>query len=443
LIDYIKILPNPLKSILLLTLADQLITQAHKDLAEEALSHIVEASLSNDAILLKQFLQLQIKRMKYAQTEPIELERLLRYVKNPTLMARLIMEGGFVDWKKKGHEKFIETLRSLIPLLEGDLLHAKALEYLIDYDVLMKNYLIVLDNAAILKNYYPKIYQQIKPKIQGILYYIICEKGFEKIGLIYTLQILNQFTEAIPVSPYVTEFILDLTQKLHRIGMLKESIQLLEAYFQRSEVKLTTDKQHDMVLQLLDFYVKSGNQRKALEFIDKIEHKKELNKDDAEIVRLLKARVALLNNDKEKALYFLQSSHELEGLKIKAAIFWELKNWSGAVDSISEIIDTYADRLDEERKERYIVHLAAALVLNEEKYQSRKMARQKTRITLNEVTQKYEKILKKYSTLLQELIIEPHNSLSDVLTKKVITDELKETDRLENLFNQVKAIPTH
>jgi hypothetical protein len=54
-----------------------------------------------------------------------------------------------------------------------------------------------------------------------------------------------------------------------------------------------------------------------------------------------------------------------------------------------------------------------------------------------------ETILKKYSTLLQELIIEPHNSLSDVLTKKVITDELKETDRLENLFNQVKAIPTH
>jgi len=67
-------------------------------------------------------------------------------------MARIIIEGGLVDWKDKNHHQFIDTLESLVPLLVGSSTHQETVEYLAEYHVAMKNYLQVLDKALLLKN---------------------------------------------------------------------------------------------------------------------------------------------------------------------------------------------------------------------------------------------------------------------------------------------------
>lgn len=445
LIGSIESFPDPLKSILNLALSDQLILHQEANLSGRALENVSDHHLTSDLILLKQFLQIQIKKAQQEWVDVFAIERLLREVRNPVLRARLIVEGNIVDWKAKGHEKFIDMLDSLIPLLEGSVTHVKAIEYLVEYYIVTKNCLEALNNAMLLQKNYPKSYEKVKLGIQHMLYHIICERGFEKIGLIYTLQILNQFVDAIPVpsNAHVAGFILDLTQKLHRIGLIKESIQLLENYLGKKDLKLKPDKREELLLQLLELYVKDGEEEKAARLIKVIEQRKDLSEADIQTVQVLKARLASLHNQPDKVLDLLQDNHLLSALKIKAAVLWEQENWSGAADVISEIIDKYNDQLDEERKERYIVHLAAALVLNESKYRSKGIARQKTKLTLQQVTREYEKILEKYKTLFQELTTEPHNSLQDILTRQVISDELQETDRMEKLFDQVKAIPTH
>jgi hypothetical protein len=211
----------------------------------------------------------------------------------------------------------------------------------------------------------------------------------------------------------------------------------------REDVKLKPKKQQEVFFQLLDFYIKNENTIKAKEVIEMVEKSGELTKGDTEKTQVFKARLSLLNNKTDEALAFLQSNHSLEGLKIKSSLLWEQKNWSGASDALEELIDTHGNELDSERKERYIVHLAAALVLNEEKYRSKNAGRQKTRVTLQGILQKYDGVISKYKVLLDDLTTEPHNSLSDTLTRKVIIDEINETNKIENLFNQLKAVPTN
>jgi|GEM_PF-2341189 len=443
LADSIGSFPDPLKSILSLALSDRLILQQEANLSKKALVNVSDRYLSADLILLKQFLQLQIKKAQNEEVDLFAMDRLLRQVRNPVLMARIIVGGNIVDWKSNGHQRFIDMLDSLLPLLEGSIAHVKAIEYLLDYHVTMKNYLEVLNKAALLQKKYPQSYQKIKPNIYHILYYIVCEKGFEKVGLVYTLQILNQFVDAVPTNAYATDFILELTEKLHRIGLIKESIRLLENYMGRKDLKLKPNKREELLLQLLELYVSDGDEEKANRLIKVIEQQKDLGEVKIQTVQVLKAKLAALHNQSDKVLGLLQDNHLLSSLKIKAAVLWEQQNWSGVADVISEIIDKHSDQLDEERKERYVVHLAAALVLNESKYRSKGMGRQKTKLTLQQAVRTYEKILEKYKTLFQELTTEPHNSLQDILTRKIISDELQETDRMEKLFDQVKAIPTH
>jgi len=81
--------------------------------------------------------------------------------------------------------------------------------------------------------------------------------------------------------------------------------------------------------------------------------------------------------------------------------------------------------------------------LNEEKYRSKNVGRQKTRVTLQGVLQKYEGVMSKYKVLLDDLTTEPYNSMLDELSRQVITNETNETDKIESLFNQLKAVPTN
>lgn len=443
LIGAIASFPNPLKSILSLNLADQLVSQKEGELAEKSLLNIGDRHLSTELLLLKQFLQMKAQPREQGTMDFLVVERLLRQTKNPVLMARLIIEGEVIEGSKKDAQPFIEMLESLVPLLEGSPTQLKVIEYLLNHYVKAKNYLEVLNKGAVLQKKYPRVYQRIKPSIQNILYSIISEKGFEKIGLIYTLQILNQFVDALPLNEYVTDFIIDLTKKLSRIGLTKETILLLESYIGRDDLKLKLDKQEELFFQLIDLYLQEGNEPRAERLISILESRNGLEEIEIQTVQLLKARLAMARNQTEKVLDFLQNNHLLPGLKMKVRVLWDQQNWSGAADGIAEIIERYSEQLEEERKERYIVHLAAALVLNESKYKSKSVGRQKTKLTLQQVTREYEKVLDKYKVLFQELITEPHNSLQENLRREVILEELQETDRMEKLFDQVKAIPTH
>ncbi|MDP3935637.1 MAG: hypothetical protein Q8Q56_01395, partial [Alphaproteobacteria bacterium] len=381
--------------------------------------------------------------VKYKQAGNEEFKRLLRQTQDPLLEARIIIESGLVDWKKKDHLQYIEMLERVLPLIEGSSYHLEALDYLFRYQISINNYLYAIELGILYKKAHPKAYPKIKPQIQTLMYELTREKVFEKNGLIFTLQLLTEFAADLPSSGHVADTLLDLTQKVHRIGLLEESIHLIEKYIRREDIRLKPKKQQAIFFQLLDFYIKNEAEDKAKDLIEMIEKNGELTKGDLEKTQVFKARLALFKNKTDEALAYLQLNHSLEGLKIKSSLLWDQKNWSGAADALEELIDTHGNQLDSERKERYIVHLAAALVLNEEKYRSKNVGRQKTRLTLQGVLQKYEGVIPRYKVLLDDLTSEPHNSLSDTLTRQVITNELNETNKIENLFNQLKAVPTN
>lgn len=435
--------PDPLKSTLFLNLADKLILQSGIDLAESLIQKINEAQLSSELVFLKQFLQTKINKIKHNKIDIEECKRLLSQTQYPLLEVRLIIESGLVDLKKQSHIQYIENLEIVLPLIEGDLYHPTALLYLIDYYFTVKDYFKALDLIITLKKLYRGAYTEIRPKIQGVLYALIRDKQLEAKGPTYTLTVLNQFVDDIPSGSQMAHFILSLTEKLHRIGLLEESIQLIESYIKRPDVGLSPKKQMEFLFQLIDFYIKKEDEQKAKSLIEEIEKNGDLPKDALEKNQVFKARIALINNNNEEALTFLQTNHSLEGLKLKSALLWEQGNWSGVADVLEELIDTHGSQLDSERKERYIVHLAAALVLNEEKYRTKNIGRQKTRVTLQGALQKYEGVLSKYKILFQELTTEPHNSMTEALSRSVIINEINETNRLENLFNQLKAVPTN
>jgi hypothetical protein len=443
LVASIDAFPEPLKSMLLIKLTDKLILQNDIDLAEAVVQKINESQLSSDLVFFKQFLQIKINKIKNKQVDVDERKRLLGEAQQPLLEVRLIMETGVVDWKQKDHYQYIETLEMLVPLIEGDPYYTKVLQYLIEYNFLIKNHLKALDLALILKKDYRSAYEKIRPKIQSVIGELVNGKTLEQGGLIYTLQVLNQFAEDLPVNTYMVEYILNLTQKMHRIGLLEESIRLVENFFSREDARLRTKRQRKVFYQLADFYIKNEDTAKAKSLINMINTDVELTKDDLEKMQVLKARLALMDGKSEDALEFLHTSHSLDGLKLKTSLLWEKDNWSGAADALEELIDTHLEKLEGEPKERYIVHLAAALALNEEKHHSKNIGRQKTRITLQGVFQKYEGVLSKYKVLFQELITEPHNSMTDTLSRSLVINEINETDRLESLFNQLKAVPTN
>lgn len=435
--------PEPLKSMLLVSLADRLILQNDIDLAETIIQKINEERLSSEAILLKQFLYAKIRRIKYKQAGAQEFKRLLRQTQDPLLETRILIESGLVDWKKKDSIQYMETLEMILPLIEGSSYHLDALDYLFNYHISINNYLYGLELAVIYKKSHPKAYPKIKPQIQTLMYELMRAKVLERSGLIFTLQLLTEFVDDLPSSSHIADTILELTQKVHRIGLLEESIHLIERYIRREDVRLKPKKQQEVFFRLLDFYIQNEDVVKAKDLIEMVEKNGELSKGDMEKTQVFKARLSLLKNKPDEALAFLQLNHSLEGLKIKSSLLWDQKNWSGAADALEELIDTHGNQLDRERKERYIVHLAAALVLNEEKYRSKNVGRQKTRVTLQGVLQKYDGVLSNYKVLLQDLTTEPHNSLSDTLTRQVIINEINETNKIESLFNQLKAVPTN
>ena len=443
LIHSVDVFPEPLKSMLLVSLTDRLILQNDIDFAEATIQKIKEDRLSSEAILLKQFLYAKIKKIKYKQLEVPEFKRLLRQTQDPLLEARIIIESGLVDWKKRDHLEYIDKLEMILPLIEGSSYHFEVLDYLFKYHISINNYLYGLELAVIYKKTHPKTYPKIKPQIQTLMYELMRAKVLERSGLIFTLQLLTEFVDDLPSSSHIADTILDLTQKVRRIGLLEESIQLIERYIRREDVRLKPKKQQEVFFQLLDFYIQNESVVKAKDLIEMVEKSGELTEGDMEKTQVFKARLSLLKNKPDEALTFLQLNHSFEGLKIKSSLLWDQKNWSGAADALEDLIDTHGNQMDSERKERYIVHLAAALVLNEEKYRSKNVGRQKTRVTLQGILQKYEGVLSKYKVLLQSLTTEPHNSLSDTLRRQVITNEINETNKIENLFNQLKAVPTN
>lgn len=443
LVALIDVFPEPLKSTLLINLTDRLILQNDIDFAEAVIQKINESQLSSELVFLKQFLQIKINKTKHKKVDIEECKRLFSQAQQPLLEARLIMESGLADWKQKDHYQYIEALEMLAPLIEGDPNYTKVLLYLIEYHFMIKNYLKALDFVLVLKKYYGGTYEKIRSKIQSVMCELVNGKVLEANGLIYTLQVLNQFAEDLPASSQMVSYILSLTQKMHRIGLLEESIQLIESFIKREDVRLSTKSQRKVFYQLVDFYIKNEDEEKAKSLMDMISADVELTKDDLEKVQVFKARLALVKGKSDEALTILHTSHSLDGLKLKTSLLWQQDNWLGAADALEELIDTHAEKLDTEPRERYIVHLAAALVLNEEKYRSKNIGRQKTRVTLQGVLQKYEGVLSKYKVLFQELTTEPHNSMTDTLSRSVITNEINETDRLESLFNQLKAVPTN
>lgn len=443
LVDSIDAFPEPLKSMLLVSLTDRLILQKNIDSAETIIQKINEERLSSEAVLLKQFLYAKIRRIKYKQAGAQEFKRLLRQTQDPLLEARILIESGLVDWKKKDSLQYMEKLEIILPLIEGSSYHLDALDYLFNYHLSLNNYLYGLELAVTYKKSHPKAYSKIKPQIQTLMYELMRAKVLERSGLIFTLQLLTEFVDDLPSSSHIADTILDLTQKVHRVGLLEESIYLIERYIRREDVRLKPKKQQEVFFQLVDFYIQNEDEVKAKDLIEMVEKSGELNKGDVEKTQVFKARLSLLKNKSDEALAFLQLNHSLEGLKIKSSLLWDQKNWSGAADALEELIDVHGNQLDSERKERYIVHLAAALVLNEEKYRSKNVGRQKTRVTLQGILQKYEGVLSKYKVLLQDLTTEPHNSLPDTLGRQVIINEINETNKIENLFNQLKAVPTN
>jgi hypothetical protein len=435
--------PETLRSMLLVSLADRLISQKDIDLAEEVLQKIKKERLSSGAALLKQFLDAKINKLKYKKDGTETLKALLRQTQDPTLEARIIIEGGLVDRKKKDRLKYVEALETLLPLVEGSPYHLEVLDYLFNYHEDVNNWLYGLELGVLYKKAHPKAYQKIKPQIQTIIYELEQMRVFESKGLMFKLQVLTEFADDLPSSENVADAILDLTQKVEKIGLLGESIHLIERYVRREDVRLSPKKQQEIFFQLLDFYIKNSSTTKAKDLIEMLEKSGALAREEVGKVQVYKARLSLLKNKPDEALTYLQLTHSLEGLEIKSSLLWDQENWSGAADALEELINTHGNQLDSERKERYIIHLAAALVLNEEKYRSKTAGRQKTRVTLQGVLQKYEGVISKYKALLGNLTTEPHNSLSDSLTRKVITNEMDETNKIENLFNQLKAVPTN
>jgi hypothetical protein len=439
----INVFPEPLRSLLFVSFADRLILQNDIDLAEIIIQKINEDRLSSESVLLKQFLYAKIRKVKYKQDDAEEFKRLLRQTQDPLLEARIIIESGLIDWKKKDHLSYIETLEMVLPLISGSSYHLEALDYLFSYHIGVGNYLQALELGILYKKAHPQAYSKIKLKTQTLMYDLVREKAFENNGLIFKLQLLTEFVDDLPSSGHVADTILDLTQKLERIGLLEESIHLIERYIRRADVRLNLKKQQEVFFQLLDFYIKNESVAKAKDLIVMIEKSGELTKENMERAQVYKARLSLLRNKPDEALVFLQLNHSLEGLKIKSSLLWGRENWSGAADALEELIDTHGKQLDSERRERYIVHLAAALVLNEEKYRSKNVGRQKTRVTLQGVLQKYEGVMSKYKVLLDDLTTEPYNSMLDALSRQVIINETNETDKIESLFNQLKAVPTN
>lgn len=435
--------PDPLRSLLLLKLVDVLIAQGSIDNAESVYRHISDADFTLDSLSLKQFLNFKIQRLKYGKKNKEEFKRLIQQTANPIIAARLISESEMVDWKKKDHKQYINHLENVVPLLEGNLYQAKAIEYLFNYYNTFKNPFVSLEWAWALKHHYKAAFLNIKADVQKVLQDIIRTDALEKQGLIYALHIFDRFIEELPSSSYITDYVLDLTEKLHKIGLLEESIHLIENYMKREDVKLSLRKQQEMFFQLLDFYIKNENEFKAKDLIQIIEQRGELSKGDTEKTEVFKARLALMKNRSEEALAALQTNHSIEGLKIKSYILWDQKNWSGTAEALEELIDKYGDKFDPERRDRYIVHLAAALVLNEQKYPTKDLGRQKTRVSIQAVTKKYQNVLSKYKELFINLTTEPNNSLQESLTPTIIKKELEETNQLEKMYNELKAVPTN
>lgn len=443
LINGILGFPDPLRSLLLLKLQDVLISHGSIDAAETISNNISETQLSPDTLSLKQFLSFKIQRLKYGKKNKEEFKRLMQQSTNPAIAVRLITEGEMVDLKKKDHTQFITHLENIIPLLEGSPYHDQAIEYIFNYYHGLKNHFVSLEWAWAQKKRHKIAYGRIKSDVQAIILEIMRNDTLEKQGAIYALYLLDRFIEELPSTAYVSDYILDLTGKLHKIGLMEESIHLIENYMKREDVKLTLKKQQEMFFQLLDFYIKSENESKANDLMKMIEQRGELSKGDADKKDVFKARIALIKNNTDEALAALQTNRSKDGLKIKASLLWDQKNWSGAAEALEELIDKYGDELGQERRDRYIVHLAAALVLNEEKYPSKDLGRQKTRVSIQAVTKKYENVLSKYKELFSHLTTEPNNSFQQSLTSDIIKKELEETNQLEKLYDELKAVPTN
>ena len=435
--------PDPLRSLLLLKLVDVLISQRSVDTAEAMFRHISDTNLSTDSLTLKQFLNFKIQRLKYGQKSKEEFKRLVQQTSSSTIVARLIVESEMVDWKKKDHIQYIDYLENIVPLLEGGAYQAQTIEYLFNYYNRLKNPLLSLEWAWAQKKHHKAAYARIKAEVQQIIYEMMRVHSLEKQGLINSLEILGRFLEELPSSSYVSDYILELTEKLHKIGLLEESIHLIETYIKREDVRLSLRKQQEMFFQLVDFYIKNEDLAKAKDLIQMIEQRGELSKGDTEKTEVLKARLALIKNQSDEALAALQANHSMEGLKIKSSLLWEQKNWSGAAETLEELVDKYGGKLDAERRDRYIVHLAAALVLNEGKYQSKDLGRQKTRVSIQSVAKKYENVLSKYKELFHLLTTEPNNSFQENLTHEMIKKELVEADQLEKMLDELKAVPTN
>lgn len=87
--------------------------------------------------------------------------------------------------------------------------------------------------------------------------------------------------------------------------------------------------------------------------------------------------------------------------------------------------------------------MATAIVLKAKANDYTPQERKNVTERLKRLYQDYEFVLKKYKKLFQFFIEQPLDSYSEEITLTLIKNELKETDRIDHLFQEVTKVETH
>lgn len=437
----IKEFPNPLKTQLLITLADVMHQNGYLNLAKEMLPHISVKYLTAPQKDLHTFLEIATLDLAASAVIP-DLEALLENTTNVSMMARILMHPSLTPAGKRLSDTRVALLETLIPELKGSWVQQAAMQYLMNVYVHKKDYLKVLDQAMLLKTHHPEAYQKSRPVVENIVNGIIQQQLYHQLGLVQTLNLLNTFTDLIASSESSLDFLVEFTSSLSHIGLITESIQLLETFTKHSSLKVSPLKQFNVYEQLLSLYIKNQAAERATEMMEVLDTFAEKPENSEERLTLLKARLALLNQNTDMAIQHLQTIDNQEGLALLVDLLWEKRQWSKVVTHAEKLLNA-TRTLDVEKQERYLIQMATAIVLNAKGNGYPPEERKAITERLQALYKDYAFLLSKYKKLFQFFIDQPMDSYSEEMTLTLVENELKETERIDQLFQEVTHVETH
>lgn len=441
IIQMISSFDSKAKSFLLLRIADLLVESNPKQ-AKDLIDQVPDESLSSSDIRLKSFLNLVLSEALDKNALILKYQELLTTTTDPFLQTKIILENGVISPKSKPCTFFYRLLDNLLPMIENTPYFLPALKMLVDYYFEKKDYLHVLSLVSIIREHFPDEYFSFSKRVADILQSTIRMKLLNKIGLSKACDIFISFIDEFSSDPNQCEFVLNLIERITPMGLLDKALLLLEKYLDK---KLAWNDQQLFSLSkaLLGLYLQAGFTEKATDLVnhlDESKHDKQVGDID---VNLLKVQLALEKNEFESALEFLQDNYSYEALKIKLNTLWKLDKWQEAAETVTEILERYKSSLRSDMLERYVIQLAEALVLAESKKENKQASQIQTQKKLTDAVSKYLPDMKKYADLIKNLTFVPYDSIQDHISKPLIQNELNEVDRLKDLFNKIKVIPTN